>query len=102
MKEKRKNKQLPGQLSLFDGQKIEELYNQAKALSSALIDECISLQDTLEKLSLEEWNSEENRPRRDLKDCILIAGIHITDVIKQLEKATAIEFQLRISNSLQR
>ena len=102
MKEKRKNKQLPGQLSLFDGQKIEEIYKQAKALSSALIDEYISLQDTLEKLSLEEWNSEENRPRRDLKDCILIAGIHMTDVLKQLEKATAIEFQLRISNSLQR
>ena len=102
MEKKKKNKQLPGQMSIFDGQKIEEIYKQAKALSSALIDEYISLQDTLEKLSLEEWNSEENRPRRDLKDCILIAGIHMTDVLKQLEKATAIEFQLRISNSLQR
>ena len=96
----KKNKQLPGQMSLFDGQKMEELYNQAKALSTAMIDECLKVQELLEKMSLEEWNADENRPQRDLKDCLIIAGIHMTDVLKQLEKASAIEFQMRISKSL--
>ena len=98
---KRTNKQLPGQLSIFDGQKIEELYNQAKTLGAKVTDELLQVQEELEKMSLEAWNAEENRPRRDMKDCLLIAGIHLTDVIKQLEKATAIEFQMRITKSLQ-
>lgn len=102
MKKTKTNKQLPGQISIFDGQKMEELYNQAKALSSSMIDECLKVQERLEKMTMEEWSSDENRPQRDLKDCLIIAGIHITDVLKQLEKATAIEFQMRISNSLQR
>lgn len=96
----KKNKQLPGQMSLFDGQKMEEMFNQAKALSTLMIDEVLKVQELLEKMSLEEWNAEENRPQRDLKDCLIIAGIHMTDVLKQLEKASAIEFQMRISKSL--
>jgi DNA-binding MarR family transcriptional regulator len=100
MAKKKSNKQLPGQISLFDGQKMEELYNQAKALSTAMIDEVLKVQELLEKMSLEEWNADENRPQRDLKDCLIIAGIHMTDVLKQLEKASEIEFQKRISKSL--
>lgn len=96
----KKNKQLPGQLSIFDGQKMEEMFNQAKALSTLMIDEVLKVQELLEKMSLEEWNADENRPQRDLKDCLIIAGIHMTDVLKQLEKASAIEFQMRISKSL--
>ena len=97
----KKNKQLPGQLSLFDGQKMEELYNQAKALSTAMIDEVLKVQEILEKMTLEEWNADENRPQRDLKDCLLIAGIHMADVLRQLQKASEIEFQKRIVTSLQ-
>ena len=96
----KKNKQLPGQISIFDGQKMEELYNQAKALSTSMIDECLKVQELLEKMTLEEWNADENRPQRDLKDCLIIAGIHMTDVLKQLEKASEIEFQKRIATSL--
>ena len=97
----KRNKQLPGQMSLFDGQKMEEIYNQAKALSTAMIDEVLKVQELLEKMTLEEWNSDENRPQRDLKDCLIIAGIHMADVLRQLEKASAIEFQKRIATSLQ-
>lgn len=96
----KKTKQLPGQMSIFDGQKIEELYNQAKALGAKVTDELLQVQEALEKMSLEEWNADENIPRRDMKDCLLIAGIHLTDAIKQLETATEIEFQMRIANSL--
>ena len=99
---KKKNKQLPGQMSIFDSQKVEEIYNLSKVLGRAIYDELATLQKDLEKMTLEEWNSDENRPQRDLKDCLIIAGIHMTDVLKQLEKASAIEFQARISNSLQR
>ena len=102
MKKTKTNKQLPGQISIFDSQKIEELYNKAKALGKEVADELSEMQHTLEKMSTEEWFADENRPRRDLKDCLVITGIHLTDVIQQLEKATAIEFQMRISNSLQR
>ena len=97
----KRNKQLPGQLSLFDGKKMEELYDQAKALSTSIVDEVLKVQELLEKMSLEEWNSDENRPQRDLKDCLIIAGIHMTDVLRQLEKASEIEFQKRIATSLQ-
>ena len=97
---KKKNEQLPGQMSIFDGQKIEEIYNEAKVLVKQVTDELLKVQEELEKMSLEEWNADENRPRRDMKDCLLIAGVHLSDVIKQLEKAAAIEFQMRISNSL--
>lgn len=100
MAKKKSNKQLPGQMSLFDGQKMEEIFNQAKALSTAMIDEVLKVQELLEKMSLEEWNADENRPQRDLKDCLIIAGVHMTDVLKQLQKASAIEFQMRISKSL--
>ena len=96
----KKTKQLPGQMSIFDGQKIEGLYNQAKSLGKQVADELSEMQRTLEKMSMEEWISEENRLRRDLKECMVITGIHLTDVIKQLETATAIEFQMRIANSL--
>ena len=96
----KKNKQLPGQISIFDSQKMEELYNQAKALSKSIVDEVLKVQDLLEKISLEEWNSDENRPQRELNDCLIIAGIHMTDVLRQLEKASEIEFQKRIATSL--
>jgi len=52
-------------------------------------------------MTLEEWSSSENKPRKDMKDCLLIAQMRLVDAILQLEKATAIEFQMRISNSLQ-
>lgn len=101
MKKTKTNKQLPGQLSLFDGQKMEELYNQSKVLGKAIADELAALTAQLDKMSLDEWYDDKNLPNLDIKDCLVIAGINIADVIKQLEKATAIEFQLRISNSLQ-
>ena len=100
MTKKKTSKQLPGQLSIFDGQRMQELYNKAQGLGKELADELSALQELLEKMSLEEWYSDENLSRRDLKDCLMIAGIHMTDVLKQLEKASAIEFQMRISKSL--
>lgn len=99
---KKKNKQLPGQMSIFDSQKVEEIYNLSKVLGQAIYDELATLQKDLEKMSLEDWNADENKPRRDMKDCLVIAGVHISDVIKQLEAATAIEFQMRIATIVKR
>ena len=95
------NKQLPGQMSIFDGQRMQELYNKARELGKELAGELSALQELLEKMSLEEWNADENALRRDLKECLVITGIHMTDVISQMSKASAIEFQMKISNSLQ-
>lgn len=100
-KKKNTNEPLEGQISIFDGQKMEELYNQSKVLGKAIADELAALTAELDKMSLAEWYDEKNKPNLDIKDCLVIAGINIADVIKQLEKATAIEFQMRISKSLQ-
>ncbi len=97
----KKNKPLPGQMSIFDSQKMEELYRRAKAIGQEVSDELLALEETLSQMTLEEWSSVENKPRKDMKDCLLIAQMRLVDAILYLEKATEIEFQMRISNSLQ-
>lgn len=101
MKKTKANKQLPGQTSIFDSQKMEEIYRRAKAIGQEVSDELLALEETLSKMTLEEWSSAENKPRKDMKDCLLIAQMRLVDAILQLEKAASIEFQMRISKSLQ-
>ena len=101
MKMKKANKPLPGQLSIFDGQKVQGILGESMNVQKSIHEELLSIQESLDKQSLEEWSAELNAPQKDMKDCLLIAYIHLTDAVEQLRKASAIEFQVRISNSLQ-